>query len=599
MYRIWRNSLGNIGRTFFFIYRHSPRWTILHIFTSVIMGILPLGLIYLIKLLVDEVTRAVEMGPSGTGMEGVLWIILATGVVFFLNSALGSWVNYIKEKHTRQIEDLMFEKIHHKAPSLDLAYYENPHHHDVIFRAEQESRYRPQQIITGLITVIQNTISLLTVALMLSFLNWIIILVLAVAVLPAVYVKFRYNIRNYRMFRQHTEDLRKTFYFNRLLTEKSFAKELRLFGLAPYFRAQFVRLRDKIWSKKSHLLRSKTVWETLSHLLAALAIFGAFAWLTRDAIRGDITIGSLVMYFLVIRRGFTFLKSLLDGFSKLYEQNLFLDNLFEFLDLQPRITVSSSRRLKLEEPIDIRLEGVAFRYPETERMVLEDLNMHIPAGKTVAFVGENGAGKTTLIKLLCRFYDPVAGTIRFNGNDIRTIIPGQIRRHLSVLFQDYIQYHLTAGENIWFGNTGRLYDESFLSKAAGMAGIRDNIQSFPRGYDTYLGNLFTNSSELSIGEWQKLAMARTYFRNAGLYILDEPTSAMDAETEQEVFTRFREMIEGKTAIIISHRFTTISMADYIYVLDNHTVREEGTHQELMEQDGRYARLYRAQARHFQ
>jgi ATP-binding cassette subfamily B protein len=567
--------------------------------TATIMGVLPLGLIYLIKLLVDEVTRAVEQGPEGAGLEGIIWIILATGVVFFLNSVFGSWLNLIKEKHTRQIEDLMYEKIQNKASSLDLEYYENPRHHDIIFRAEQESRYRPQQIITGLITVIQNTISLVTVAVMLSALNWTIIGVLAVAVIPAVYVKFRYNEQNYRLFRRHTEDLRKTFYFNRVLTEKDFAKELRLFGLASYFRQQFAHLRQKIWDKKYRLLRRKTLLETLSHLVAAAAIFGAFAWLTRDAIRGSITIGSLVMYFLVIRRGFTFLKSLMDGFSKLYEQNLFLDNLFEFLNLKPRLSAPAQSSPRLEEPVSIRMENVDFRYPNTQQWVLQNLNLHIPAGKTVAFVGENGAGKTTLIKLLCRFYDPASGTIRFNGVDLRNMPKEQVHGHISVLFQDFILYHLTAGENIWFGDTNKPYDEKLLSESARMAGIHKRIGALDKRYDTYLGNLFTNSAELSIGEWQKLAIARAYFRDAGLYILDEPSSSMDPETEQEVFTRFKKLIEGKTAIIISHRFTTISMADYIYVLDGQSIREEGTHQQLMAQNGRYAQLYLTQAQHYQ
>ena len=599
MHRIWKNALGNIARTFRFIYQHSPRWTLLHMLTATVMGVLPLALIYLIKLLVDEVTRAVEKGPEGAGLEGILWIIIATGVVFFLNSVFGSWLNLIKEKHTRQIEDLMYEKIQNKASSLDLSYYENPRHHDIIFRAEQESRYRPQQIITGLITVIQNTISLAMVAAMLSALNWTIIGVLAVAVIPAVYVKFRYNEQNYRLFRRHTEDLRKTFYFNRVLTEKEFAKELRLFGLASYFRQQFAYLRQKIWDKKYRLLRRKTILETLSHLVAAAAIFGAFAWLTRDAIRGSITIGSLVMYFLVIRRGFTFLKSLMDGFSKLYEQNLFLDNLFEFLNLKPRLSAPTQAPPRLEEPISIRMENVHFRYPNTQQWVLQNLNLHIPAGKTVAFVGENGAGKTTLIKLLCRFYDPASGTIRFNGGDLRDIPKEQVHGHNSVLFQDLILYHLTAGENIWFGDTNKPYDERLLSESAQRAGIHNRIGALDNRYDTFLGNLFNNSAELSIGEWQKLAIARAYFRDAGLYILDEPSSSMDPKTEQEVFTRFKKLIEGKTAIIISHRFTTISMADYIYVLDGQSIREEGTHQQLMAQNGHYAQLYRTQAQHYQ
>jgi len=571
----------------------------MHVFVSVIMGILPLGLIYLIKLLIDQVTEAIN-SSAGYDYTQLYWIIIATGLVFFFNSAITAFLNYIKEKHVRQIDDLMYDKVQRKAASLDLEYYENPNYHDIIFRAQRESQYRPQQIISGMVMIIQNIISLAIAAIMLSYFNYLIILALIVATIPGILVKLRYNERYYKLMKSYTTEIRKNHYFNRILTEKPFAKELRLFGLFDYFKNQFVRLRQQFWTQKEKLLKNKTLLEVFSHFIAALAIFGAFAYMTREAVEGTITVGDLILFFLVIRRGFGFLKGLLDGFSDLYEQNLFLNNLFEFLNLPQKISApETDKETRLTSPLEVNINDVSFTYPGTSHSVLEGINMHIPAGKSVALVGSNGAGKTTLTKLLAKFYEPDEGRIFFNGKDLKSISKEEVYRHVSVLFQDFVLYNLTAGENIWFGDVNKPYNPKEIEGAAEMAGISKILQNMPRGYQTHLGNLFEDSAELSNGEWQRLAIARAYFRDAGLYILDEPTSSMDTQTEEQIFNKFRELVKGKTAILISHRFTTIQMADYIYVIDENRLVEEGTHQQLLEKNGQYATMYYAQARHYQ
>jgi len=598
MMKIWDFSFRNIYKTFRFIYDHSPKWTLLHISASIVLGILPLGLIYLIKLLIDHVTEALNNPSQSSSNDQLFWIILATGLVFFLNTAIGALITYIKEKHIRQIDDLMYEKIQTKASIIDLEYYENPKYHDIIFRAQRESQYRPQQIINGLVQIVQNSISLILAIVMLTYFNYLILIALVVATIPGVLVKLRYNQKHYKLMKSHTVDLRKTHYFNRILTERSFSKELRLFGLARYFKNQFIGFREKFWGKKEKLLRNKTTYEILSHLVAAVAIFGSFAYMTQKAMQGNITVGDLVLFFLVIRRGFTFLKNLLDGFSNLYEQNLFLTNLFEFLSLKNKISTSTHEKVEMEQPLEITLEGVGFTYPGTTREVLENINMHIPAGKAVAVVGDNGSGKTTLTKLITRFYDPDSGNIFINGMNLKNLNTTDIYKNISVLFQDFILYNLSAKENIWFGEIDKPYNSSEITQSAKMADIHHKIQELPRSYQTNLGNLFEDSAELSNGEWQRLAIARAYFRDAGLYILDEPTSSMDPQTEEDIFAKFRELVKGKTAILISHRFTTIQMADYIYVLDQNTIAEQGTHQELLEKNGKYAAMYKAQAKHY-
>lgn len=597
MKKFWENSFKDLFKTFRFIYSYSPKWTLLHIGTASLMGILPLVLIYLIKLLIDAVTENIQR-TGETSMEPLIWIIVATGLVFFLNSALGTLFGYIREKNTRTIEDMMFRKIQEKTASLDLEYYENPYYHDIIFRAEHESKYRPQQILNGLIMIIQNLISLLLVALLLSYFHYLIVLLLIVSVLPGIIVKFKYNEAHYRLNKDYTTDLRKINYFHRILTEKIFTKELRLFGLAGYFRKHFQKLRTKFWKQKNKLLITKTTWELASHLVAATAIFGAFAYMTHSALHGNITLGDLVMYFLVIRRGFTFVKGIMEGVSKIYEQNLFLHNLYEFLNLSPLVKDKRKHPNPFKEPFEIEAENLSFSYPNTDRQVLSNVSFKVPRGKTVAFVGENGAGKTTLIKLLCRFYDPDNGQIRFNGIDLKDIDQKAIFDSVSVLFQDFILYNLPAGNNVWFGDVHKPYNIDRIRHASQRSGVDPEIMNLPKQYDTYLGNLFEESAQLSIGEWQKLALARAYFRDAGLYILDEPSSSLDPQTELELFDRFKQLIQGKTAIIISHRFTTIKMADYIYVINNRTITESGTHNELMNLNGQYAKMFLQQAKNY-
>ncbi len=594
----WKSSLNNLSKTFRFIYSNSPKWTILHICAASLMGILPLVLIYFIKILIDVVSQTIQQADTSGNIDHLIWVIVGTGIVFFLNSSFGSLLMYIREKNTRVIEDMMYKKIQDKTSSLDLEYYENPYYHDIIFRAEQESKYRPQQILNGLVMIIQNAISLLLVAILLTYFHYLILVLLIVSILPAVIVKFRYNEAYFRLSRKYTPELRKINYFHRILTEKVFTKEIRLFGLSGYFREQFSFLRITIWKLKNKLLINKTVWEVASHFVAAAAIFGAFAYMTKSALKGHISIGDLVMYFLVIRRGFNFIRGILEGFTSLYEQNLFLKNLFEFLNLKPIVQSKNPIQKPFKEPFEIQVKNLSFSYPNTNRIVLKNVSFEIPKGKTIAFVGQNGAGKTTLTKIISRFYDPDKGSICFNNIDLKNIEQKAVFASISVLFQDFILYHLTAGNNIWFGNVNKPYDVEAIRQASRQAGVDDVIMKLPKKYETFLGNLFEESAELSIGEWQKLALARAYFRDAGLYILDEPTSSLDPKTEAELFQRFKSLIKGKTAIIISHRFNTIKMADYIYVFDNHTIIESGTHKELMALNGKYAKMYLQQAKNF-
>jgi ATP-binding cassette subfamily B protein len=332
---------------------------------------------------------------------------------------------------------------------------------------------------------------------------------------------------------------------------------------------------------------------------AACGTFGAFAFIAYRTLQGVITLGDMVMYFGAFQRGLGYLRQMLGGVANLYENNLFLTNLFEFLDLEPKVK-EPLHPASVPQPMKrgLSFEQVSFRYPNSNRNVLKDINMVIESGEVVALVGENGSGKTTLVKLLCRLYDPIQGSITLDGIDLRRFETMALRREISVIFQDYVKYHLTARENIWFGNIDLPPEDQQVAAAARHAGADDLITSLPKGYDTILGKWFEDGEELSVGEWQKVALARAFLRDAQIIVLDEPTSSLDAKSEYKVFEKFRQLLNGRSAILISHRFSTVRMAARIFVLDDGKIIESGTHEQLIELEGKYAHLFEKQARYY-
>jgi ATP-binding cassette subfamily B protein len=337
-----------------------------------------------------------------------------------------------------------------------------------------------------------------------------------------------------------------------------------------------------------------------SKAIALAVVFGIFSFIAQQAFNGIITIGDMLMYFGAIQQGQSSLNSFLSSLVSLYENNLFLTALYQFLDLKPKVA-QPLNPLSFPKPIKsgICFEHVGFSYPNTNAMVLKDINLEIRPGQIVALVGENGSGKTTLIKLLCRLYDPQEGTIKIDGIDLRNFRTDDLRREISAVLQDYANYHFRARENIWLGNVDKPEDMDHIVQAAECSGIDEAIKHLAKGYDTFLGRVFEkDGAELSIGEWQKVALARAFFRDSQVIILDEPTSSLDAKAEENVFNRFKQLAAGKMAIIISHRLSSVTMADRIYYIKEGRVTEQGTHQELMDQGNEYAQLFEIQAKHY-
>jgi ATP-binding cassette subfamily B protein len=582
-----------------FVFKAAPGWTFASMILVLVQGVLPLVTLYLMKLIVDAVTFALTAPDKGAAFWDVAVLIVLAAGVALLNAVTQLVARLVNEAQTMTVTDHMYDILHAKSIEVDLEYYENPQYFDTLHRAQQEGPYRPTQIVNSLVRLGQNSISLLAIAVLLLTFHWIIALILFVAAMPGILVRVRHSGRIYRWQRGRTEVERKAGYFNWLLTGDVHAKEIRLFGLGDLFIRRFSDMRKQLRNEKLKITRQRSAAELIAQACATVAVFGSFGLIAYRTVHGAITLGDMVMYFGAFQRGLGYLREMLAGLADLYENNLFLSNLYEFLDLEAKVK-EPTHPSPVPRPMrqGILFDNVSFRYPNSHKMVLQDVSLSIEPGEVVALVGENGSGKTTLIKLLCRLYDPVAGSITLDDIDLRQFETSALRREITVIFQDYVKYHLTARENIWFGNVEVPNEKEEIMMAACYADAEDLIAKLPKGYDTILGKWFEDGEELSVGEWQKVALARAFMRNAQIMVLDEPTSALDAKSEYQVFKGFRRLMEGRSAILVSHRFSTVRMADRIFVFDGGTVIEKGSHQELIQRGGKYAQLFEKQAKSY-
>jgi len=588
-----------LDRAVRFVWQAAPGWTVASLVLVFIQGALPLLTLYLMKLIVDAVTFALEAPDKIAAFHHVALLISFAAGVAILNSLFQQIAGLIKESQTLKVTDHMYDILHSKSIEVDLEYYENPQYLDTLHRAQQEGPYRPTHIVDGLARLGQSGISLLAMVGLLFSFHWIMAMILFAAAIPGILVRLKYSDKLFHWQRGRTQAERKASYFNWMLTGDYHAKEIRLFNLGDLFKHRFGNLRKQLRRERLDISRKRSIAELGAQAGATLAVFGSFGFIALRTIQGIITLGDMVMYFQAFQRGLGYLRGMLGGVADLYEDSLFLSNLYEFLDLEPKVK-DPLHPVSVPQPMQqgILFENVSFKYPAGNGKVLEDISLSIAPGEVVALVGENGSGKTTFVKLLCRLYDPNHGTISVDGIDLRHFETMALRHQISVIFQDYVKYHLTARENIWFGNIDRPLEVEKIRKAAEKAGADKLISGLPKGYETILGKWFEDGEELSIGEWQKIALARAFLRNAQIIILDEPTSALDAKTEYEVFKHFRQLLNGRSAILISHRFSTVRMADRIFVFDQGKIKEKGTHQQLMHLNGTYAEFFEKQAQYY-
>jgi len=574
----------------------APRLTVANAALMLLQGVLPVATLLVTREIIDAVTAGLGTADQARAITTVAWWIAAGAGVALATAALGSLATVVSAAQAQTVTDYVADLLHAKSVAVDLEYYENPRYHDTMHRAQEEAPFRPTRIVNSLASLGQNGILLLAMGGLLTALHPAAALVLIAGSLPGVLVRLHFSRRTYDWQRERTHLERRSWYYHWTLTDSAHAKETRLFGLGELFRGRYREVRAVLRREGLRLGFLQVRADLAVQVLGIAVVFGAYAFIGYQALLGAISIGGFVMYFQGFQRGLDAVKGLLGGLAGLYEDNLFLANVDEFMELRPRVAPPAHPRPIPADPgAGISFEAVSFAYPSRERPALAEVNLAIAPGTVVALVGANGSGKTTLVKLLCRLYEPTAGAIRFDGIDIREFDPVAWRRRFAVVFQDYMRYSLTVRENLWIGDVTLDPGDARIEDVARLSGADRVAGRLPGGLDTVLGAWFEGGTELSTGEWQKVALARAFVRDAPIVVLDEPTSALDPLAEREFFEIFRKLLGRRTAVIVSHRLSTVRSADQIVVLDQGRVVECGRHDELLARRGAYAGLFEAQA----
>lgn len=591
--------LSTVRRVLPILWASARGWSIVAAVLMVFEIVFGLLTLYLIKNLVDVITSQLSGEGQAVGIETVLWHVLAFGAATLAFLITRGLANLAREAQGMAVADYVERMIHSRSVAADLAFYESPRYFDTLQRARQSGPQRPAQVTSNLLLLGKNLVMLAAVIALLASINWMLLPILAVAIIPALIVRIHFTRRLYVWQRERTQMERRAGYLDWLMTSDIHAKELRLNQLGDYLREQYALIRGKIRGEKLQISKRRTLVELIVGVAASVVFFAALAYLAIQTASGRNTVGDLVLFLLIFQRAQSMGQEIVSQISRFYEDHLYIGLLFEFLEVQPTvISPNESKPIPGKLTQGVQLEGVSFTYPGCREKVLHDINLSIPQGKVIALVGANGSGKTSLIKLLTRLYDPTAGRILVDGRDARTFDLEEYRRLFGVIFQDFSRYADTVRENIRFGDIRLPPDTSNVEDAARRAGAEEFITHLASSYDTLLGRMFENGQEISVGQWQKIALARAFMNRSRFIILDEPTSALDPNAEFELFENFRERIGGRAALVISHRLSTIRMADYIYVLDKGVIAEKGSHDQLIERAGLYYAAFSRQGKQY-
>jgi len=599
----------NSPRQFFGVFRYGARalellWStsrplaLFLGFCTILAGVLPSGVAWVGARIVDSVLDATKTHQAGADVDIVpvlLWVLAEAVILVFITAAhrgITFASALLKAKLSNRVNVLILEK----ALTLELTHFEDSEFYDKLTRARREASSRPLSLVMRTSGLFQNALAIVSFAILLANFSPWAVLILLFGGLPAFFAETKFSGDAFRLFRWRAPETRMQTYLETALAREDHAKEVKLFDLGKLFLGRYKAIYEGLYEKDRNLTVRRDVWGFTFTLVSIAALYSAYAWCAVAAVRGAVTLGEMTMYIMLFRQGQAAVTASLGAIGGMYEDNLYLSTLYEYLE-QP---VEESKGTAVSGPdpeAGVQFEDVEFRYPGSDQVAITGVNLQIKRGKSLALVGENGSGKTTLIKLLTRLYKPTHGRVLLDGRDLQEWDPVVLRRRIGVIFQDFVRYQLMVGENVGAGDVRAFEDEQRWREAAVSGKAAPFIEEMPLQYQTQLGKWFKDGRELSGGQWQKIALSRAFMRNdADILVLDEPTAAMDAAAEAEVFEHFRSLMGKRVAIVISHRFSTVRMADQIIVLDQGHIVERGNHEALMKEDGVYSKLFTLQAR---
>jgi ATP-binding cassette subfamily B protein len=592
-------------RGFFGVFRYSRRalelvWSTSRRLTltlaalTLVAGVLPALVAYVGSLIVDAVVFAMRAG--GGSARDVVSLVLLEGLLVAAIAGAQRGISTCQSLLRAQLGQRVNVMILEKALTLELQHFEDSEFYDKLTRARREASTRPLSLVMRTFGLVQNAISLITYGAMLAHFSPWAVLVLLLAGLPSFVVEAKFSGDAFRLFRWRSPETRMQIYLETVLAREDHAKEVKLFGLGPRLLERYRDIFRRLYGEDRALTLRRDAMGFALGLIGVAALYGAYAWIALATVRHLITLGQMTRYVALFRQGQSAVSAALVAVGGMYEDNLYLSTLYEYLETE--VDLAPGNAVRGPQPEDgVRFEDVSFTYPDADAPALEHITLHLVPGTSLALVGENGSGKTTLIKLLTRLYAPTSGRILLDGRDLADWDQGALRERIGVIFQDFARYQMLVGENVGAGDERYFEDEERWRTAAEMGRATEFIESLPSGYHTQLGKWFRDGRELSGGQWQKIALSRAFMRSrADILVLDEPTAAMDAQAEAEVFEHFRRLARDRITILISHRFSTVRMADQIVVLNRGHIVERGSHEELMRLNGRYAHLFTLQAR---
>lgn len=606
LFRRWYTTISSfittIAQMMIITWQAHPVYFVGLLLFTFVQGGIPLAAAWLTKVLFDLLAQLPQHGAGPTLWQTFSLLLVAQAILTILSQMIPLVYQYLSAELGRKLSLKIQTSIYQKINSfVGLSYFEDPSLYNTLQLSASRAMFGPLQSLTILTNLMQGIITIVSFLGVLIALNPLLAGLIVVAILPQFYIQMRFGRQRFDIAFRNSPKERRAMYYSQKLTEPALAKEIRLFNLGEYFLRSFIQITKEMHQDQRLQQKREVGWRSLLSLLTSAVSTGAFIFVALQAFSGQITLGDVILYTSAVTSMQSTLSGMSTSLSQMNEQALFYQQLTNLLALPEIIPLPAAPRPVPPLTTGITLQHVSFRYSEQHPWVLRDITLELPAGRCLALVGLNGAGKTTLVKLLARMYDPTDGRILWDGIDIRKFDPQQLRQNLSTIFQDFAHYDLTVQENIGMGNIASIEDSTAIQKAALKAGIHERIMAFPQHYQSFLGRWLApddTAAELSGGEWQKIALARMFMRDAPFLILDEPTSALDAQAEYELYNHFREMMYHKTCLLITHRFSTVRMADVIAVIEDGRIAEQGTHADLIACNGTYARLYQMQAEQY-